>query len=158
MRFSETTPSMRVLGATVQPHARVFVSLTLTGRSETEPLEATFQTLVDLQKYSKIEVNSRRVAYHLPASLFAPTAWNDQCPGRSGHPLDHNAESACWVISESLLNETAKWKRGLLSERGYHTASYGLDQKKQAGSLHYAMQRVLFHGSSLSLSPLDRPS
>ena len=134
------------------PHARVFVSLThnwtVKKPNHWKQLSPK-QTLVDLQKYSKIEGDfAWGVAYHpYPQSLFAPTAWNDRnAQDHQDTPLItmQNLQVLGDFLSHSSMRQQSGKRRGvLLSEQGYHTASYGIsDQKKQAGSLHYAMQRV----------------
>lgn len=134
------------------PHARVFISLThnwnVRNPKRWEQLSPK-QVLLDLQRYSDQEGDFNwGVAYHpYPQSLFAKTAWQDtKVTDNFNSPLItiQNLHLLGDFLNQSSMRHSNGKRRGvLLSEQGFHTPTYGVaDQNRQAGSLHYAMQKI----------------
>lgn len=134
------------------PHARVFASLTHSWNvpdKETGTRLAPRDMLVTLQRYCILEGDFEwGVAYHPYAqSLFAATAWQDT---KVSQELDtplitmQNIEVLGKFLTHSFMRNSARQTRPvLLSEQGFHTASYSAaDQANQAGSLAYAMRKI----------------
>ncbi|MDB4695120.1 DUF5722 domain-containing protein [bacterium] len=134
------------------PHARVFISLThnwnVTSPNHWEQLSPK-HTLLALQRYANHEGDfAWGIAYHpYPQSLFAKTLWQDTA-------INNNLDTALitiqnlHVLGEFLEQDSMRHSNGarrpvLLSEQGFHTPTYDTEeQNRQAGSLHYAMQKV----------------
>ena len=134
------------------PHARVFISLThnwnVINPKRWEQLSPK-QTLLALQRYSSQEGDfAWGVAYHpYPQSLFAKTAWQDtNIENHFDSPLItiQNLHVLGDFLNQSSMRQNNGKTRGvLLSEQGFHTPTYeATDQNRQAGSLHYAMQKI----------------
>ena len=134
------------------PNARVFISLThnwnVTNPKRWEQLSPK-HTLLALQRYSIQEGDfAWGVAYHpYPQSLFAKTAWEDtNITNGFDSPLItiQNLHVLGDFLNQSSMKQSDGSRRGvLLSEQGFHTPTYEqADQNRQAGSLHYAMQRI----------------
>ena len=134
------------------PHARVFISLThnwnVTNPNRWEQLSPK-KTLIALQRYSKQEGDfAWGIAYHpYPQSLFAKTAWHDtNVENDLDSPLitmQNLHVLGDFLNQKSMRQSNGKRRAVLLSEQGYHTPTYNpLDQNQQAGSLHYAMQKI----------------
>ena len=134
------------------PFARVFVSLT---HHWTVPDDGTWKQLAPrevietLQQYSRVEGDfAWGVAYHpYPESLFAKVAWDDK---RISDSFDtdlitmQNLQVLIRFMQQPSMQDPSGSSRPiLLSEQGFHTDSYEPEaQLRQAGSLHYAMQKV----------------
>ena len=134
------------------PHARVFISLThnwnVINPKRWEQLSPK-QALLALQRYSSQEGDfAWGVAYHpYPQSLFAKTAWQDtNIENHFDSPLItiQNLHVLGDFLNQSSMRQSNGARRGvLLSEQGFHTPTYeAADQNRQAGSLHYAMQKI----------------
>ena len=134
------------------PHARVFISLThnwnVNNPNRWEQLSPK-QALLALQRYSSQEGDfAWGVAYHpYPQSLFAKTAWQDtNIENHFDSPLItiQNLHVLGDFLNQSSMRQSNGARRGvLLSEQGFHTPTYeAVDQNRQAGSLHYAMQKI----------------
>lgn len=134
------------------PHARVFISLThnwnVINPNRWEQLSPK-QALLALQRYSSQEGDfAWGVAYHpYPQSLFAKTAWQDtNIENHFDSPLItiQNLHVLGDFLNQSSMRQSNGARRGvLLSEQGFHTPTYeAADQNRQAGSLHYAMQKI----------------
>ncbi len=134
------------------PHARVFISLThnwlVTNPQRWQQLSPK-KALLALQRYSMQEGDfAWGVAYHpYPQSLFAKTAWQDNdIKNHLNTPLItiQNLHVLGDFLNQTSMRDSNGERRPvLLSEQGFHTPTYGTeDQNRQAGSLHYAMQRT----------------
>ena len=134
------------------PHARVFISLThnwnVINPNRWEQLSPK-QALLALQRYSSQEGDfAWGVAYHpYPQSLFAKTAWQDtNIENHFDSPLItiQNLHVLGDFLNQTSMRQSDGKRRGvLLSEQGFHTPTYEVaDQNRQAGSLHYAMQKI----------------
>ncbi|MGI9465866.1 MAG: DUF5722 domain-containing protein [Rubripirellula sp.] len=134
------------------PHARVFISLThnwnVINPKRWEQLSPK-QALLALQRYSSQEGDfAWGVAYHpYPQSLFAKTAWQDtNIENHFDSPLItiQNLHVLGDFLNQTSMKQSNGKRRGvLLSEQGFHTPTYEVaDQNRQAGSLHYAMQKI----------------
>ena len=147
--------SMRIIDAAARqhnPNARVFASLThhwvVPDDGKWRQLSPK-ETIESLQRYSQLEGDFPwGVAYHpYPESLFAETAWNDADP-------QPNLETPLITIQNlevlgqflelpSMRDSHGETRPVLLSEQGFHSASYQPeDQNRQASSLWYAMRKI----------------
>ncbi len=134
------------------PHARVFASLTHNWHVPDDGAWrrlAPRETLESLQRYSQLEGEfAWGVAYHpYPQSLFAKDAWHDEkaTPDMSSPliTIQNIDVLGQFLTSAEMLDHDGKPRPVLLSEQGYHSASYTEeDQASQAGSLWYAMKQI----------------
>ncbi|MCG8653530.1 MAG: DUF5722 domain-containing protein [Pirellulales bacterium] len=134
------------------PHARVFASLThhwvVPDDGHWRQL-APREVIETLQQYARLEGDfGWGIAYHpYPQNLFAEVAWRDtNLRDDFETPLitiENLEVLGRFLEQDSLRDDEGGTRPVLLSEQGFHTATYDEDaQAKQAGSLWYAMAKI----------------